>query len=75
MVAGMFVKPGDILVGDEDGLVAVPCQHAEEILEKAQAQKRREQEILKQIEEGTVDRSWVDKLLQEKGCEWIDGSK
>ncbi|MEK5272207.1 RraA family protein [Aeribacillus sp. FSL K6-8394] len=75
VVAGMFVKPGDILVGDEDGLVAVPCQHAEEILEKAQAQKRREQEILKQIEEGTVDRSWVDKLLQEKGCEWIDGSK
>jgi hypothetical protein len=45
---------------------------APEILEKARATFAKESAIFKAIEEGTWDRSWVDKTLKEKGCEFID---
>ena len=33
--AGVTVRPGDIIVGDEDGVVVVPQERAEEVLKKA----------------------------------------
>jgi len=71
-VAGMLVNPGDLLVGDEDGLAVVSAEHAGEILEKVRLQEVKEREILASIENGTVDRSWVDETLRQKGCEFND---
>jgi regulator of RNase E activity RraA len=34
--AGVTVRPGDIIVADEDGVVVVPKERAEEVLKKAQ---------------------------------------
>ena len=39
---GVTVRPGDILVADEDGVVVVPQERAEEILKKAQEIDQRE---------------------------------
>jgi regulator of RNase E activity RraA len=39
---GVTVKPGDIIVADEDGVVVVPQEHAEEVLKKAQEIDARE---------------------------------
>ena len=66
-VAGIPVLPGDIIVGDADGLVAVPQDQAERILASAKAILEKETAAMKQITAGTVDRSWVDKALREKG--------
>ena len=55
------------IVGDSDGLVAVPQEHAEAILASAKAILVKEEGSMKQIRAGTVDRSWVDKALKEKG--------
>ena len=66
-MAGMAVNPGDIIVGDADGLVAVPLEMAERILASAKSILEKETKAMKEIEGGTVDRSWVDKSLKEKG--------
>lgn len=70
----MNVNPGDLIVGDEDGLIVVPAEEAAEILNKVKTQSQKEKEIFQSIEEGTVDRSWMDIALKEKGCEIYDTS-
>jgi len=66
-MGGMSVNPGDIIIGDADGLVAVPPDQAERILASAKSILEKETAAMKQIVAGTVDRSWVDKALKEKG--------
>jgi RraA family protein len=66
-LAGMAVSPGDIIVGDADGLVAVPQALAERVLASAQSILAKETAAMKQMQDGTVDRSWVDQTLKAKG--------
>ncbi len=69
-IGGMVVMPGDIIVGDEDGLVAVPVDIAAVVLKAAKAKAKDEDAVLAGIRKGKVDRSWVDKSLRAKGCEF-----
>ncbi|KAB2784215.1 RraA family protein [Brucella anthropi] len=66
-VGGMVVSSGDIVIGDTDGLIAVPQSHAEEVLALAIAQQDREAAILQSISDRTIDRSWIDQTLKSKG--------
>lgn len=49
---GVVVKPGDIIVGDCDGVVVVSAELAEAVLEKAEAKNEKEKEIRRQLLEG-----------------------
>jgi RraA family protein len=69
---GITIKPGDILVGDADSVVVIDPQDAPEILEKSQAVVAKEAVFKQEINNGTWDRTWVDKVLRDKGCEYID---
>lgn len=69
---GIMIKPGDILVGDEDSVVVIDPQDAPQILEKAKATVVKEARFMEEIKNGTWDRTWIDKMLDEKGCEYID---
>ncbi len=67
-IGGMVVHPGDYIVGDGDGLLAIPRDIVEDVLRAAEAQNAKEQATLKAIAAGTVDRRWVDEALRQKGC-------
>jgi len=43
---GAQVRPGDIVVGDDTGVVFVPVEHAEAVLKAAQAVKEREEKTI-----------------------------
>ena len=69
---GVVIQPGDILVGDEDGLVVIRPEDAPELLQKTKAKNQAEQKTMQDIDNMAWDRTWVDKALQERGCEYID---
>ncbi|MGD6856620.1 RraA family protein [Bacillus infantis] len=74
-IDGMCVNPGDLIIGDEDGIAVIPQENAEELLYKVKAQETKETEIFESIENGTIDRSWIDETLQKRGCELESISK
>jgi RraA family protein len=65
---GMVVEPGDLVLGDADGVLVVPRLAAAEILALAETKQAAEAREMAAIREGTSDRSWVDKALQARGC-------
>lgn len=58
-VGGMVVHPGDIVVGDEDGVLAIAPADVEAVIAGARKQAEKEAAALKSIAEGRFDRSWV----------------
>jgi len=68
-INGMVIEPGDLILGDEDGLLSVPYAEVEEVYLKASAKHAAEQKQLEQIAVGENDRSWVINSLKQKGCE------
>jgi regulator of RNase E activity RraA len=71
-LGGMVIQPGDLMLGDADGVLAVPRASAGEILERTRAKLQAEEKQMAEILNGTVDRSWVDRTLNERGCIFID---
>jgi regulator of RNase E activity RraA len=67
-IDGMVVHPGDIIIGDGDGVLCVPLDAADDILKKAQAKLAAETAQMQAIAEGKNDRSWVDTTLRKLGC-------
>lgn len=68
-IDGMVIEPGDLVIGDDDGLLCIPFADAEAIYKKAYAKNESEKVTVAEIEAGKQDRSWVDKKLAELGCE------
>lgn len=52
-IGGLVIEPGDIIVGDEDGIVAFPQAIAADLLKAVHAQEKKEEEILQSIRAGT----------------------
>ena len=70
---GVIVHPGDIVVGDQDGIVIISPSDAPVVLEKAKAKLAKEQTIIQGIKNRVPrDKAWVDKTLEKLKCEFID---
>lgn len=72
VIGGKVVNPGDIIVGDDDGVIIISPAIAEEIADATLAVEKKEADIMKHIlEDGTYIRPWVDEKLKEIGCEIV----
>jgi len=58
-VGGMVVQPGDIIVGDEDGVLAIAPGDVAAVIEGAKRQANKEAAALRSIAEGHFDREWI----------------
>jgi RraA family protein len=66
---GMVIEPGDLILGDEDGVLCVPFDAAEAIYRAARAKHAGEEEVLANLRAGKPqDRAWIDAALQRLGC-------
>ncbi len=71
--AGIIINPGDIIVGDADGLLVIRPEDAEELAKKAKAWHDSEEKQLEGIlTKGEWVRPWVDDKLKEVGFEFVD---
>ena len=67
------ICPGDILVGDGDGLLVIKPEEAAELAERAKKVSRDETKQFAGIAAGTgLNRDWVDAKLESIGVEYVD---
>ena len=70
-IDGMVIEPGDLILGDDDGLLCVPFDAVETIRAAAAQKAAAEARQMANIEAGTHDASWVDATLRRLGCEGL----
>jgi len=66
-IDGMVVEPGDLMLGDEDGLLCVPYEMIDEVLAEAIVKHAGEKKLIIEIASGTNDRSFVAAALKKSG--------
>ncbi len=66
-IGGMLINPGDLVVGDEDGLVAFSQADAAEVLRRAAQHAEHEEAVKAEIASGAVRQGWIDKVLDNAG--------
>jgi 4-hydroxy-4-methyl-2-oxoglutarate aldolase len=52
VIGDVLINPGDIIVGDRDGVVVIPKERVDEVIEKATAREAKEENVRKQLREG-----------------------
>lgn len=71
-IGGQVVLPGDILVGDEDGIVVIRPEDAPTLAEAARAQFLRERKTFQDIQAGIIDTAWIEEACAAKNLEILE---
>jgi len=66
-IGGMVVEPGDIVVGDDDGVVVIAPDQAKAVSEASRKKASAEAVTLESIARGTYDDQWIDQTFKTKG--------
>jgi regulator of RNase E activity RraA len=64
---GIVVHPGDIIVGDVNGVVVVPQEIAKELLQRLRDQLAAEADYAAAVARGEFSNAWVDEVLRASG--------
>lgn len=66
-IGGQVIHPGDVVVGDEDGLVTFAVDEADQLIAAAERSRKHEQAIRDEIATGAVRQSWMEKMFAATG--------
>lgn len=66
--AGLMVAPGDLILGDADGVVAIPAARLHSLLPEVLAHAEKEERIRLTNQQGNADPERFNALLRAKGC-------
>lgn len=64
---GIVVHPGDLIIGDDNGVVVVPLDACRPVLERLRAQASAEAAYLDAVQAGRFSNDWVDDILSAGG--------
>lgn len=72
--AGAVVNPGDVIIGDRDGVVIVPKQDVEKVVQAAQARTDREENVRQRLANGELglDIYGLRAKLEALGVTYVD---
>lgn len=75
VIAGQLVQPGDLLVGDDDGVVVVKREEAETVLTASAAREAKEAATRQRLKAGELglDIYNMRDALAKKGLRYVDG--
>lgn len=74
VIGGKVVHPGDIIVGDADGLLIISPENAKMLAQETEAVEEKEAKIMEHIlQEGTYERPWVWEILNQIGVQVCEG--
>jgi regulator of RNase E activity RraA len=66
-IGGIVVNPGDVIVGDLNGVVVAPRDIADELLRRLLSREAAEAEYRDAVARGEFSNSWVDEILTGSG--------
>jgi regulator of RNase E activity RraA len=66
-IGGMVVMPGDIVAGDDDGVVFISPADARTVAQASRRKAEAEAHTLESIAKGAYDDAWIDQALNAKG--------
>ena len=67
-IDGMVIEPGDLIIGDDDGLLCVPYAETQALLDAANHKQAIEAKMVADIAAGTYSAPWIDETLKRLGC-------
>ncbi|MGQ0286504.1 RraA family protein [Pasteurellaceae bacterium 22721_9_1] len=72
-IAGKTICPGDILVGDENGVIAIKPEYLDTVLVRSKEIIEKEKQMLDEIRtHKKLNLSWLHKKLADSQCEFIE---
>lgn len=69
---GIVVQPGDLIVGDANGVVVVPLDIVDDLLARLTERAQAESSYTSAVARGEFNNAWVDALLRENGVAGIE---
>ena len=66
-VGGVAVNPGDLIVGDSDGVVVIPRLDVQAVLEAATKKVAAEQQRIEEVNAGILVSPWLNDVLKQAG--------
>ena len=72
--AGTLIRPGDLILADDDGVCVVPRERAQEVLDASAAREKREAAVRTRLKAGELGLDIYDMRgrLTAKGLEYVD---
>jgi 4-hydroxy-4-methyl-2-oxoglutarate aldolase len=73
-IGGVWVRPGDLVSADDDGVVIIRPEEAAEVVARARAREEKEAGFKQALRDGAelLELIGIDKVLSSKGCTYAD---
>lgn len=71
---GVVVNPGDLIVGDAMGVIVVPQDIAEDLLQRLQSHAAANESYFQSVKRGDFSNAWVDRILTDLECPMSNGA-